>query len=309
MTDKAPFHADERMAQRLAGVEVKGGGIHDFMPEQHQTFFSLLPYPFIVVLDDSGAPVASLLTGRPGFVRAVDAKTLRIDDNAERDDPARSGLTAANHIGILGLDLSTRRRNRADGLIIARDQSAITVSVRQSFGNCPQYIQRREIEAACKAASDLETLFKLDDEARALIRRSDTFFVASRSRPAIDRNGGPDISHRGGRPGFVRVAGDRLSIPDFRGNRYFNTLGNILGEPRASLLFINFEERDVLQLQGQAQIDWTVAAAAVTCAERIWHFEVGKAWRRRGSLPWRLKLQDYAPNTEATGLWQDGGYT
>jgi hypothetical protein len=31
-----------------------------------------------------------------------------------------------------------------------------------------------------------------------------------------------DLSHRGGRPGFVRVDGDVLTIPDFRCNRYFN---------------------------------------------------------------------------------------
>ena len=41
-----------------------------------------------------------------------------------------------------------------------------------------------------------------------------------------------DISHRGGRPGFVRVDGDVLTIPDFRGNRYFNTLSNLLLEQR-----------------------------------------------------------------------------
>ena len=74
-----------------------------------------------------------------------------------------------------------------------------------------------------------------------------------RREPLSGRRGaayGADISHRGGRPGFVRVDGDVLTIPDFRGNRYFNTLGNLIAEPRASLLFVDFETGDLLQLQG-----------------------------------------------------------
>ena len=67
---------------------------------------------------------------------------------------------------------------------------------------------------------------ELDEAARALIAASDTFFVASRSRPELGVEGGLDMSHRGGRPGFVGVQGGTLAIPDFRGNRFYNTLGN-----------------------------------------------------------------------------------
>ena len=98
-------------------------------------------------------------------------------------------------------------------------------------------------------------LADLDDAARVLIAASDTFFVASRSRAEIDRAGELDMSHRGGRPGFVGVPGDTLVIPDFRGNRFFNTLGNFLGDPRAGLLFIDFASGDLLQLQGTVAID------------------------------------------------------
>lgn len=45
-------------------------------------------------------------------------------------------------------------------------------------------------------------------------------------------------------------------MPDFRGNRYMNTLGNLLAEPRAALLFIDFDRGDVLHLQGKTQILW-----------------------------------------------------
>ncbi len=119
---------------------------------------------------------------------------------------------------------------------------------------------------------------------------------------------GADISHRGGRPGFVRVAGDTLCIPDFPGNRYFNTLGNLLGEPRAALLFIDFEHGDLLQLQGVTEIDWDIRTPPpVAGAERTWRFHVARGWRRRAASPWRWSFVDYAPTTERTGTWRDAG--
>ena len=184
--------------------------------------------------------------------------------------------------------------------------TAFTVGVRQSFGNCPQYIQRREIrrvegEGVPGGGEQFDTL---DKRARMLIERADTFFVASRSRREVGATGGADISHRGGRPGFVRVEGDTLCIPDFRGNRYFNTLGNILGEPRTSLLFLDFESGDLLHLRGLARIDWSGPAAGhVHGAERLWYFQVMQGWYRPQAAGLRGALIDYSPVTLATGTW------
>ena len=98
------------------------------------------------------------------------------------------------------------------------------------------------------------------------------------------------MSHRGGRPGFVGVQGDTLVIPDFRGNRFFNTLGNLLGDPRAGLLFIDFASGDILQLQGRATIDWHPEGSGPAGAERLWRVEVARlAPARRLSL--RLALR------------------
>jgi hypothetical protein len=43
---------------------------------------------------------------------------------------------------------------------------------------------------------------------------------------------GVDVSHRGGRPGFVRVdaAGESLRLPDYQGNQFYMTLGNLRRE-------------------------------------------------------------------------------
>jgi len=294
------FHEDERRAQDLAGLRAERAAIRPFMPEQHRTFFPLLPYLFTATLDEAGAPVASMLWGPAGFVHAPDPVTLRIDALPASGDPAASGFAAGQPVGLLGLDLATRRRNRANGRIAAIDDG-ITVAVAQSFGNCAQYIQTRTPAPRARASQPPETLSHLDAAARHAIETADTFFAASRSRAGIETDGGLDVSHRGGRPGFVAVRGDTLVVPDFRGNRFFNTLGNLLGDPRAGLLFVDFATGDLLHLQGTVTIDWTAPDTAVAGAQRSWRIAVERGWRRPAALPFDWTFGDYAPTTLATG--------
>ena len=311
--NESRFNPDELAAQALAGGGPRGGGgIRDFMPEQHRQFFSQLPYIFIGAVDAGGWPLATLLWGPPGFVQSPGPATLHIAALPDSGDPAAQALAPDREIGILGIDFSTRRRNRANGRISSRDSVGIAVAVSQSFGNCPQYIQRRviaspQLDSAATASNPIESLMRLDEAARATIQRADTFFVASRSRAGNGAAFGADISHRGGRPGFLRVDGDELTIPDFRGNRYFNTLGNLSAEPRASLLFVDFKTGDLLQLQGIAQVDWNAAAPEqVAGAERLWRFHVVRGWRRKAASPLRWDFIDYSPTTVQTGVWQTG---
>lgn len=298
------FNTDELAAQARAGVSTRSAGIRDVMPDQHRAFFAAQPRVWVATLDADGWPLATLLEGEPGFVTSPDPSTLRIDSLPGPDDPAHGTIRKGQEIGLLGIDLTTRRRNRANGVISDVDASAFTVAVRQSFGNCPQYIQRRALSRAEPAPGRVRRLESLDGDARGLIARADTFFVASRSRPDVGAAGGADISHRGGRPGFVRVDGETLSIPDFRGNGYFNTLGNLLGEPRSSLLFPDFETGDLLQLQGVATIDWSPSAAErFQGAERFWHFRIARGWLRPRAAALRGTFVDYSPITLRTGAW------
>jgi predicted pyridoxine 5'-phosphate oxidase superfamily flavin-nucleotide-binding protein len=302
--ENSPFHVDELAAQSLARQSSPGTGIRPFMPDQHRNFFALLPYLFVATADDGGWPVASVLHGAPGFVRSPDPTTLRIDALPAGGDPLMAGLRAGGAAGLLGIDLSNRRRNRANGKLATVDESGMTVAVTQSFGNCAKYIQTRQAAPSPRNAAPAVRLGSLDDEARRLIANADTFFVASRSRETVGEAGGLDISHRGGRPGFVAVQGDTLIVPDFRGNRYFNTLGNLLGDPRAGLLFVDFATGTLLQLRGIATIDWTDSAATrLTGAERSWRIEVERAWRRPQALPFDWTFCEYAPTTLATGVW------
>jgi len=313
---EAHFNSDELAAQSRAGGGPRGDGIRDYLTEQQRHFLAQLSYVFIGAIDAAGWPLATLLTGAPGFVRSPDSVTLDIAALPDFSDPAAAALAFDRQLGILGIDLATRRRGRVNGRVIDRSGGGIRVAVDQSFGNCPQYIQRRSIlpsalsRPAGSGTVPAEAFEHLDEEARAAIASADTFFVASRSRSGDDMTHGADISHRGGRPGFVRVDADRgggdvLTIPDFRGNRYFNTLGNLMAEPRASLLFVDFDCGDLLQLQGTAEIEWNGAGAAeITGAERLWRFHVMRGWRRRAASPLRWSFIDYSPTTMHTGSWR-----
>ena len=293
MDDKAPWHIGERRAQALAGAEQapSGAGIRSFMPDQHRIFFETLPFVIAATVDGAGAPVATLLTGAPGFVASPDPRTLAIA--AVSVDPTGARLVAGAPVGLLGLQPETRRRNRANGRVIFRGHSGIVVAVEQSFGNCPQYIHPRNLVLEPRRAVDVETFEGLDAAAAAQIAAADTFFVATGSGAGVER-GGVDVSHRGGPAGFVRIRGDVLTIPDYRGNRYFNTLGNLLLEPRAALVFVDFANARLLQLQGRAEVLWD--ARDLPGVERVWRFKVERGWHGPAGL---RQVAVHAPSTDS----------
>ena len=303
LQETIPFHLGETEAQRRAGFVLHGAPIRPFMADQHRLFFAQLPTVFAAFADPAGWPVATVLTGMPGFLSSPDATLLRVAARPGQSDPARLGLLTGSPVGLLGLDPTTRRRNRLNGTIEAVDGGGFSVRVHQSFGNCPQYIQRRHVVGAAVQGGDaVAHLDALDEAAVRLITSADTFFVASTDGGKGGEAGGLDMSHRGGLPGFVLVEGDVLTIPDFRGNRYFNTLGNLLLDGRVGLLFIDWATGETLQLQGRAEIIWG-SDDRIAGAERLWRVRIAGGVRRHGTMPSWL-FDDYAPTTERTGIWQ-----
>jgi predicted pyridoxine 5'-phosphate oxidase superfamily flavin-nucleotide-binding protein len=284
-----PFHGGEREAQDRAGGGAAGGAIRDFMPEQHRRFFEALPF-VVVAAAGPGGPVATVWTGAAGFVRSPDPRTLQITPATgpqDPADPAGPAFVPGAAFGLLGIELATRRRNRANGVITAAGPHGLIVSIRQGFGNCPQYIHPREVVAAAPDPAPAERFDGLAPDAAAAIARADTFFVATAAR-TTEPTGGVDVSHRGGPPGFVAIDGDVLTVPDYPGNRYFNTLGNLVSEPRAALLFVDFARGDLVHLQGVVEIQWQgPEVSALPGAERLWRIHVERGWRRRGALALR----------------------
>jgi len=279
--DTHPWHVGERQAQVRAGIEQipTGAGIRAFMPDQHRLFFAQLPFMVAATLDADGAPTATVLAGGAGFVASPDPATLALATRSV--DPAGERLTKDAPIGLLGIELHTRRRNRANGRVTFAGEPGLIVAIEQSFGNCPQYIHPRLVELDPAAPATVATFDGLDEASRAQVLAADTFFVATSSGAGVT-NGGVDVSHRGGAAGFVNVDGDVLTIPDYRGNRYFNTLGNLLLEPRAALLFVDFATGALTQLQGSAEVLWD--DQSLPGAERAWRFKVERGFRRDSGL-------------------------
>ncbi|HWB51720.1 MAG TPA: pyridoxamine 5'-phosphate oxidase family protein [Stellaceae bacterium] len=281
------FHVGERKAQALAGVAPRGSAIRHLMPDQHRVFFAALPFVVVATVDDAGWPLATILSGPPGFVASPDPETLWIAAAPDNDDPAAPWIKPGAPFGLLGIDLATRRRNRANGWIANAAPGRLTVAVKESFGNCAQYIHIRAIGRRAGAAGATERVAGLDARACAAIGAADTFFVATSGGER-----GVDISHRAGKPGFVRIDGDTLTIPDYPGNRYFNTLGNLLLDPRAGLLFPDFDSGDLLLVQGRAEIVWDPPEGQrLPGADRLWRLKAARTWHRRGALPYRWSLQ------------------
>src|SRR3546814_1200539 len=88
----------------------------------------------------------TLLAGTPGFAHSPDAKFLQIDRMPDPRDPVAEGWVPGEPVGLLGIELHTRRRNRLNGTLVRRDSGAVGVAVDQSYGNCPQYIHARHLE-------------------------------------------------------------------------------------------------------------------------------------------------------------------
>ena len=296
------FHPGELAAQTLAGAVSHAPPIRDWMPDQHRAFFGLLPFLPIATAGDDGAPVATIMSGAPGFISSPNPTTLHIAERPDAQDPAEAFLVPGAPVGLLGIDLATRRRNRANGTLRSVGPDGLTVSVTQSFGNCPQYIQTRLWRDDAALSGSVEWLSGLDPAAHDLIANADTFFVATNSGGQAGRMGGMDISHRGGRPGFVGVSDATLTIPDFHGNGYFNTLGNLLLDPRAALLFVDWADGTLLHVRGKVEILWD-QDGGFAGAERLWRISIIDGWRRRGALPRRWSFQSYAPQTLRTGVW------
>jgi uncharacterized protein len=295
----SPFHEGERAIQERLGMRerIESIGhrvIRDHMPAQHRELFEKLPLLLLGTLGHDGQPWASVVHGSPGFVRSPDSRSLHVAALPERDDPAFEALRAGAKVGLLGIELETRRRNRANGRIAERSELGFAVSVEQSFGNCPKYIHLREHRPVERTGRQTQQEGpSLSAGARALIARADTCFIASASRHAnlsSEPREGVDVSHRGGPPGFVALRDNeetvRLTMPDYVGNNLFNTLGNLVRNPLAGLLFVDFRRGDLLSLRCAAEIDWSGdALASFPGAQRLLHLTVRGGVFFRAALP------------------------
>jgi predicted pyridoxine 5'-phosphate oxidase superfamily flavin-nucleotide-binding protein len=312
----SPFHPGECAVQQRAGVREKveafgRRGIRDIMPEQHRQFFAQLPFFLVGAADAAGRPWAAALFGAPGFVESPEPKLLHVAAVPSAGDPLDEALRDGVRIGCLGIELHTRRRNRVNGKVtLDIDRKGFALRVEQSFGNCPQYIQARQyrsrtIVESHEGSPRVRNLIQLDTATRSIVAGTDTFFIASRyGDDPDDPRHGIDLSHRGGRPGFVQIVDDQTLLwPDYRGNFFFNTLGNLALDPRCGLLLLDFDTGDTLQLTGRAEIlwDWQRDDPAFRGAERLVQFTIDHGVHVADAAPFAWDFLGAAPQFAERG--------
>lgn len=297
--DKDPwlsYHEGELTVQRRAGVGRGPSAMYRrVMPPGVRGFLAQQQLAILASIGSDGGLWASLRSGEPGFVTAIDQQTLRIAGYGHPGDRLASNLATHDQLGVLVIDLATRSRLRINGAAVLESDGAILLNSKQIYGNCQQYIQARAIVGTREAAPPVARVSEeLDTRQQSWIAGADTFFIAT-AHPRM----GADASHRGGFPGFVRVGKreKRLVFPDYRGNRMFNTLGNLESNPRAGLLFPDFATGEALQLSGRAAALWDDARLAeFPGAQRLVVFDIEKVVELTEATHLRFQFAGYSPD-------------
>jgi uncharacterized protein len=247
--------------------------IRPFMPDQHRDFYSNQPFLVVAARDSRDKLWSTLLFGSSpkdaaSFIESTSPRHLVLDSQPLQGDALEGALQVGSDLGILGIEFSTRRRNRVNGRIESNDGEKIVFKVDQSFGNCPQYIKPREwwtVQSTPpsndhkKGESLPRRNDRLTEDQIHAIRKAETIFVATGYRgEGEDPRFGNDASHRGGTAGFLKVSDDGKTIflPDYAGNNMYMSLGNLVEDSRMGVTVPLYEKGGLIQMTGTAVIHW-----------------------------------------------------
>ncbi|ONI67086.1 pyridoxamine 5'-phosphate oxidase [Kribbella sp. ALI-6-A] len=243
------FHEGELAVQRRAGVQHDASRLEGMLRPPlldggAQNFLAQRQFAVITGRDAEGRLWTSPLRGPAGFLDAA-GTTLTVHAGLPEGDPLHL-MPADQPAGLIVIEFAIRRRVRVNGTLTASTPNTLVLTAEQAYGNCPQYIHPRPLPPATSTPAETRTADGL--LGRALIERSDTFFLGT-----THHERGADTSHKGG---TVHVDGDELWWADKPGNNMFNSLGNLVADPEAALLFVDFSTGASLHLSGTATIDW-----------------------------------------------------
>ena len=242
------------------------------------------PLMAIGTLDDQDRPWCTIWGGEPPFAQPVARSIMGIRTIVDsKHDPVVQAIYQGRDDGevmkedgkgrmISGLSIHLEERNRVKlfGRMVAGALSAmgeekegeksgvgqvqLVVNIEQSLGNCPKYLNCKRIKPALPEPKLIHDSIKLGPEGLDLLGKSDMFFISS-----MHQHEDMDLNHRGGPPGFVRIesnndSGAVLVWPEYSGNNLYQTLGNLQTDPKAGLVFPDFETGNVLYLTGQTEV-------------------------------------------------------
>lgn len=296
------FHEGERKLHEKLNIQERQHQlglrmVRDHMPDQHREFFAMLESVHIGAVDSKGHPWAIMRTGAAGFMMSPDNKTLAISSHPLAGEPENLDLSIGAKISVVGIEFETQRRNRLNATVAASEDGMLSFRTDQSYGNCPKYIQiRHKTPAGATTPKAPVKSSTLSSEDKDQIAKADTLLIASRAAQlGDDPRAGVDINHRGGMPGFVTVLDDTtLQFPDYKGNSFYNTYGNIMTDNRVGLQFVDFETGTLLNIKGQAELVEDLNNGELPLMGRGLRISVQTVVRTEGALPIRYTFGAYS---------------
>ncbi|KAF2429305.1 oxidoreductase-like protein [Tothia fuscella] len=284
-----PWHTGETRMHTLMNVPENDNPTAYTLTPQAAYLLQRAPLLALGTLDSEGRPWTTLLGGENGFARPLggDMVGLRVDVDAEFDPVVEvlvpRGRRGAGEVvkgeevergkgllvGGLTIDLMTRKRVKIAGRMVVGAVSGegsdkgermgvgemqLVCKIEQSLGNCPKYLNKKDIRPAPAHPKLISKSAQLSPEGIALLAKADLFFISS-SNSTKDM----DTNHRGGPPGFVRllandISGAQIVYPEYSGNRLYQTLGNLVTTSKAGIVIPDFETGDVLYITGTTEI-------------------------------------------------------
>ena len=293
------FHQGEKTMQEIAGeldqAFHNGSVIANAIMPGAVKFIARQRMVYVGSVDKDGWPWATFVIGEEQFAHAdTDRRGITLDLRKVILNPSDTLWQNLHHdkrLGLLFLELATRRRLRVNATVNNHSDKTLHAVVEESYPNCPKFIQKRHLgNIVAKNATHqyVSTSTSLTATMGEIISTADTFFVAS-----VLPDGHVDMSHRGGKPGFViREDDTSLLIPDYPGNSMFNTLGNFVTNPRAGLLFYDFASNQAVQIRGSVTIlhDQANKADLTGGTKRWWRVQIEETclWDVPATMHWEF---------------------
>ncbi len=300
------YHRGEIEVQELAGArrnaEFLTGMFYSSMPPTAASFVDTINFAAMTWHDSENRLWITPLSGQAGFMHVIDPKTISVDLSTGSVPVAGLNDFHGDKVALILLDFERRRRMRVNGTAHSANEQndQLLVTVEQTYGNCPKYIQRRTPAEGHPDRHDKFPAFEekhdLDKQMQTLINNSDTFLIGTYASPDGGGGGGADASHRGGSPGFVTADEHTVRWRDFPGNNMFNTLGNIQVNRDTALLFVDFAKGNALALSGKVE-SFAPSSGGKSAAEET-VFTVHSARFLPGALAQTWKFLEYSPFNE-----------
>nr|POF04565.1 hypothetical protein CFP56_56046 [Quercus suber] len=319
-----PWHIGEQRIRDTLHVSGDDNPTVPALSPQLSRHLSIAPLIAVGTLDSDNKPWTTIWGGQPGLAQALGGNALGIKTQvARRHDPVVEELVGkevggevkredgkGRMVSGVTMDLNARKRVKFFGRMVAGAlgsaengetgedgaQVQLVLNIEQSLGNCPKYINCKTLEPAISAPELIHSGPCLSQRGLDLLDKADVFFISS-----SNRNDDMDTNHRGGPSGFIRTTTDNpsgtvLYLPEYSGNRLYQTLGNLLVNPLAGLCVPDFISGDVLYMTGNTEI--LIADAATKVLPRsnlVVKFTVTDSRYVSSALPFRGTPGELSP--------------